>query len=155
MREAHPLFDVLCKSADADCATALERLVHEAPDRRLNRINVLDFARREGLNEQRTMTTFLHATQSTHGSKTSTGLIVTVLGTGTQELHGTGVLSAGSVAVELDNEIAIDIVHGFGASVLGYALERGKAPNVRARCPTHAQWRPAPSRDRSTSPDRR
>ena len=63
MREAHPLFDVLCKSADADCATALERLVHEAPDRRLNRINVLDFARREGLNEQRAITAFLQATQ--------------------------------------------------------------------------------------------
>ena len=45
MSEAHPLFAVLCKSADADCATALERLVREAPDRRLNRINVLDFAR--------------------------------------------------------------------------------------------------------------
>ena len=63
MSEAHPLFAVLCKSADADCATALERLVREAPDRRLNRINVLDFARREGLNEQRSITTFLHATQ--------------------------------------------------------------------------------------------
>jgi len=63
MSEAHPLFDVLCKSADADCATALERLVREAPDRRLNRINVFDFARREGLSEQRAITTFLHATQ--------------------------------------------------------------------------------------------
>ena len=63
MSEAHPLFDVLCKSADADCATALERLVREAPDRRLNRINVLDFARRQGLNEQRAITAFLHATQ--------------------------------------------------------------------------------------------
>jgi len=63
MSEAHPLFDVLCKSADADCATALERLVREAPDRRLNRINVLDFARRQGLNEQRVITAFLHATQ--------------------------------------------------------------------------------------------
>src|SRR5262245_13033792 len=63
MSEAHPLFAVLCKSADADCTTALERLVREAPDRRLNRINVLDFARGEGLNEQRAITTFLHATQ--------------------------------------------------------------------------------------------
>ena len=54
---------MLCKSADADCATALERLVGEAPDRRLNRINVLDFARRESLDEQRAITAFLHATQ--------------------------------------------------------------------------------------------
>src|SRR5215468_1521849 len=63
MSEAHPLFAVLCKSADADCATALERLVREAPDRRLNRINVFDFARREGLSEQRAITTFLQAAQ--------------------------------------------------------------------------------------------
>lgn len=44
-------------------------------------------------------------------------------------------MRAGSVAVDLDRDNAIDIVHGFGASVLGYALSRGKAPNVRARSP--------------------
>src|SRR5262249_34474440 len=63
MREAHPLFSLLCRSAHADGAAALERVVREAPDRRLSRINVLDCARREGLNEQRAITTFLHATQ--------------------------------------------------------------------------------------------
>src|SRR5262245_10246509 len=63
MSQDHPLFDVLCKSADADCATGLERLVRGAPDRRRNRFNVLDFARREGLDEQRAITAFLHATQ--------------------------------------------------------------------------------------------
>mgnify|MGYP003694386177 CR=1 FL=1 len=42
---------------------ALERLVRDAPDRRLSRINVLDFARREGLDEERAITAFLHAAQ--------------------------------------------------------------------------------------------
>src|SRR5215475_14401605 len=63
MSEAHPLFALLGKSADAGCAAALERLVREAPDSRLSRINVLDFARREGLDEERAITTFLHAAQ--------------------------------------------------------------------------------------------
>jgi glycosyltransferase involved in cell wall biosynthesis len=44
-------------------------------------------------------------------------------------------MRAGSVAVDLDKQNAIDIVHGFGASVLGYALSRGKAADVRARSP--------------------
>jgi class 3 adenylate cyclase len=63
MNEAQPLFAVLQQSADADCVAALERLVREAPDRKLSRINVLDFARREGLDEERTIATFLHAAQ--------------------------------------------------------------------------------------------
>src|SRR5262249_53061962 len=63
MSDPHPLSALLGKSGAADGATALERLVREAPDGRLNRINVLDFARREGLDEQRAITTFLHATQ--------------------------------------------------------------------------------------------
>ena len=63
MNEAQPLFAVLQQSADADCVAALERLVREAPDRKLSRINVLDFARREGLDEERTIAAFLHAAQ--------------------------------------------------------------------------------------------
>ena len=63
MSEAQPLFAVLQQSADADCVAALERLVREAPDRELCRINVLDFARREGLDEERTIAAFLHAAQ--------------------------------------------------------------------------------------------
>jgi len=55
MSEAQPLFAVLQQSADADCVAPLERLVREAPDRKLSRINVLDFARREGLDEERTI----------------------------------------------------------------------------------------------------
>jgi class 3 adenylate cyclase len=63
MSEAQPLFAVLKQSADADCVAALERLVRDAPDRQLNRVNALDFARREGLDEERTIAAFLHAAQ--------------------------------------------------------------------------------------------
>ncbi len=63
MSEAQSLFAVLKQSADADCVAALERLVQDAPDRRLSRINVLDFAGREGLDEERTIAAFLHAAQ--------------------------------------------------------------------------------------------
>src|SRR5258706_14497969 len=63
MSEAQSLFAVLQQSADAACVAALERLVREAPDRKLSRINVLDFARREGLDEERTIAAFLHAPQ--------------------------------------------------------------------------------------------
>jgi glycosyltransferase involved in cell wall biosynthesis len=44
-------------------------------------------------------------------------------------------MRAGSVAVDLDKQNAIDIVHGFGASVLGYAIARGKTGAARARSP--------------------
>src|SRR6266404_2373859 len=63
MSEAQALFAVLKQSADADCVAALERLVREAPDRQLSRVNVLDLAKREGLDEERTIAAFLHAAQ--------------------------------------------------------------------------------------------
>jgi len=63
MSEAQSLFALLRQSADADCVSALERLVRDAPDRRLARINVLDFAQREGLDEERTIAAFLQAGQ--------------------------------------------------------------------------------------------
>jgi len=61
MNDAQTLFAVLRQSADADCVAALERLVKEAPDRRLARINALDLARRENLDEEKTIATLLHA----------------------------------------------------------------------------------------------
>jgi len=63
MTEAQSLFAVLRQSADAVCVNALERLVESAPDRRLSRINVLDFAKHEGLDEERTIAAFLNAAQ--------------------------------------------------------------------------------------------
>jgi len=63
MSETQALFAVLQQSADADCVAALERLVRDGPDRKLSRVNVLDFARREGLDEERAIAAFLHAAQ--------------------------------------------------------------------------------------------
>jgi class 3 adenylate cyclase len=59
--ETEALFSVLRQSADADCVVAIERSVREAPDRELCRINVLDFAARHGLDEERAIAAFLHA----------------------------------------------------------------------------------------------
>jgi len=61
MSEAEARFSVLRQSADADAVTAIERLVREAPDRALSRVNVLDFAAANGLNEERAIAAFLHA----------------------------------------------------------------------------------------------
>ena len=41
--------------------SAIEALVRDAPDHRLNRINALAFAANTGLNEERVITGFLHA----------------------------------------------------------------------------------------------
>src|SRR5205823_5931933 len=49
------------QSADADVVAAIERLVRDAPDHRLCRINVVDFATKSGLNEERVIAAFLHA----------------------------------------------------------------------------------------------
>ena len=61
MSDSEALFNVLRQSADADCVAAIERVVGEAPDRELCRINVLDFAAKHGLDEERTIAAFLHA----------------------------------------------------------------------------------------------
>jgi class 3 adenylate cyclase len=63
MGETDGLFAVLHRSADANAIAALECLVREAPDRALNRINVLDFAARHRLDEERVTAAFLHATR--------------------------------------------------------------------------------------------
>jgi len=59
--EAEALFNVLRQSADADCVAAIEQAVASAPDRDLCRINVLDFAGKRGLDEERALAAFLHA----------------------------------------------------------------------------------------------
>lgn len=61
MSEADSLFATLRQSADAGSVAAIERLVREAPDRDLCRINALAFAGRHGLNGQRVISTFVHA----------------------------------------------------------------------------------------------
>jgi class 3 adenylate cyclase len=61
MSEAENLFSSLRQSADPAAVAAIERLVHEAPDHQLSRVNVLDFASKDGLDEERAIAAFLHA----------------------------------------------------------------------------------------------
>src|ERR1700736_6684019 len=61
MSEAEPLFSVLRQSADPEAVAAIERLVRDAPDHALNRVNALDLAAREGLDEERVIAALLHA----------------------------------------------------------------------------------------------
>src|SRR5215831_1568798 len=61
MAEAENLFMALRQSADAEAVSAIERLVHEGPDRSLNRINALAFAAKAGLDEEQVIAAFLHA----------------------------------------------------------------------------------------------
>src|SRR6267143_3456609 len=61
MSEATNLFTVLQQSADPDTVAAIEELVRDAPDRALCRVNVLDFAAKTGLDEERAIAAFLHA----------------------------------------------------------------------------------------------
>jgi class 3 adenylate cyclase len=61
MNEAKNLFALLRQSADPDAAGAIEALVRDAPDRALCRVNVLDFAAKRGIDEERAIGAFLHA----------------------------------------------------------------------------------------------
>ena len=61
MSEAKNLFSVLRQSADPEAVDAIEKVVQDAPDRALCRINALDFAAKTGLDEERAIAAFLHA----------------------------------------------------------------------------------------------
>src|SRR5271154_1742207 len=61
MTEAQNLFTALRQSADPEVVTTIETLLRDAPDRRLNRINALAFAKERGLDEDRVIGAFLHA----------------------------------------------------------------------------------------------
>jgi class 3 adenylate cyclase len=61
MSEDQKLLAILRQSADPEAADAIERLIHDAPDHELNRINVLTFAAKHDLDEERTIAAFLHA----------------------------------------------------------------------------------------------
>ncbi len=64
MSEADPLFAVLRQTADAEAVGAIEKLVRNAPDRALCRINALDFAAAAKLAEERVISAFLHAARA-------------------------------------------------------------------------------------------
>jgi class 3 adenylate cyclase len=61
MSENHAMFGLLRQSADPAAADALERLVAEAPDRKLVRINALAFAAENSLDLEQAVAGFLHA----------------------------------------------------------------------------------------------
>jgi class 3 adenylate cyclase len=63
MSEAKPLFEMLRQSAQPRVVDALERLVREAPDRKLSRINALAFAASEQLDKEQTISAFLQASR--------------------------------------------------------------------------------------------
>src|SRR5882724_5663618 len=61
MSDIDTMVATLRQSVDADAAAGLGRLVREAPDRKLCRINALDFARFAGVGEERAIAALLHA----------------------------------------------------------------------------------------------
>jgi len=63
MEEAVSLFAVLRQAARPNIVDVIERLVHDAPDRKLSRVNVLAFAATESLDEEQTIAAFLHASR--------------------------------------------------------------------------------------------
>jgi class 3 adenylate cyclase len=63
MNETKAQFSVLKQTADPAVADALAALIDHGEDHELNRINVLDFSRRAGLDEERVISGFLHASR--------------------------------------------------------------------------------------------
>ena len=63
MAETGALFSVLRQTTDGQVADAIERLIDKGEDRDLNRINLLDFSARTGLDEERVISGFLHASR--------------------------------------------------------------------------------------------
>src|SRR6202049_2882049 len=63
MSEIQAQISVLKQTADPAVADAIARLIEEGEDHELNRINVLDFSTRTGLDEERVISGFLHASR--------------------------------------------------------------------------------------------
>jgi len=61
MTEIAAQFSMLKQTADPAVADAIVKLIQSGADRELNRINVLDFSKRIGVDEERVISSFLHA----------------------------------------------------------------------------------------------
>ena len=61
MSESESLFSILRRTADPAVVAAIETLIQSGADRQLNRINVLDFASKRGLDQNDVIAAFLHA----------------------------------------------------------------------------------------------
>ena len=63
MSDTQAQFSVLKQTADPMVTDAIQRLMENGADHELNRINVLDFSARTGLDEERVISGFLHASR--------------------------------------------------------------------------------------------
>ncbi len=63
MTDTQAQLSVLRQTADPAVADAIARLIAQGEDHELNRINVLDFSARTGLDEERVISGFLHASR--------------------------------------------------------------------------------------------
>jgi class 3 adenylate cyclase len=63
MSDTKAQFSALKQTADPAVADAIRHLIETGEDHRLNRINVLDFSKRTGLDEERVISGFLHASR--------------------------------------------------------------------------------------------
>ena len=63
MSDTEAQFSVLKQTADPVVADAIRELIEKGEDHQLNRINVLDFSARSGLDEERVISGFLHASR--------------------------------------------------------------------------------------------
>jgi class 3 adenylate cyclase len=63
MSDSQAQFSVLKQTADPSVVDAIRRLIENGEDHELNRINVLDFSARAGLDEERAISGFLHASR--------------------------------------------------------------------------------------------
>jgi class 3 adenylate cyclase len=63
MSQLEAQFSVLRKTADPAVADAIAHLIENGEDHELNRINVLDFSRQHGFDEEQVISGFLHASR--------------------------------------------------------------------------------------------
>src|SRR5271156_1851027 len=63
MSDTKAQFAVLRQTADSAVADAIAGLIEKGEDHELNQINVLDFSRQTGLDEERVISGFLHASR--------------------------------------------------------------------------------------------
>src|SRR5947209_12992012 len=61
MSDTQAQFSVLQQTADPAVVEAISQLIAKGEDRDLNRINLLDFAARYGLDEEKVISAFLHS----------------------------------------------------------------------------------------------
>ncbi len=63
MRDVQAQFSILRQTADPAVAEGIVKLIEQGQDHELNRINVLDFSARTGLDQERVISGFLHASR--------------------------------------------------------------------------------------------